>query len=124
MSSRLTHGIVGLLLVAVIKIASELCVDLLAGAVGQEIFKNQFDTGSIVALALLSLVGFLLGSWLGAEVELKAVPNDSSQEATNAGTTTVTRLRALRSYARLRGSGIHLSDVLMVGSQLDIETED
>jgi hypothetical protein len=37
---------------------------------------------------------------------------------------TVTRLRALLSYGRLRGRGIRLEDILLVGSCLDIDTGD
>jgi hypothetical protein len=36
----------------------------------------------------------------------------------------ITRLKALLSYGKLRGQGIRLSDILLIGSRLDIDTRD
>jgi len=44
-----------------------------------------------------------------------------STSSTKQGTITVTRLKALLSYGKLRGKGIHLSDILLFGSRLDID---
>jgi len=35
----------------------------------------------------------------------------------------ITRLRALPSYCELRGRGVHLHDILLVGSALKIDTD-
>jgi hypothetical protein len=123
MKSRSHYAIIGL----VIGAAVDLLINLLAAALQQHAFADQFSQHSIWWLAGLAVVGLLLGYWLGAELQLPASTAPSTDPPATTGkrkTTTITRLRALLSYAKLRGRGIHLSDILLIGSRLDIDTGD
>ena len=120
MRSRPVYAIAVLLAFA----AVDLLINLLSAAIQQRTFADQFGPSSIVWLAGLSVAGLLLGYWLGAAVQLQEPPPTHSTHVGKPKTVTVTRLRALLSYARLRGKGIHLSDVLLLGSRIDIDSDD
>ena len=74
------------------------------------------------------IVGLLLGLWLGAPVRLQPRENAATRRiagltpAAAAQPITMTRLRALLSYGKLRGQGIQLADIILIGSVLDIDT--
>ena len=119
---RLLYAIVG----AVLVIFVDLAVNLLAAAIQSRSFAAQFDSQSIWLLVSLAVAGLFLGWFFGGGVEL---PNPSQPAAPSQPTTpepprTITRLRALLSYAKLRGQGISLSDILLIGSKLDIDTRE
>jgi hypothetical protein len=121
---RAVYAIVGLLLAA----GADLAINLLGAAIQQVAFADQFDTAAIVFLVVISVVGTLAGYWLGKELELPLPatppPTTGAQPAATGqpGTLKITRLRALLSYAKLRGMGIDLNDILLIGSRLDIDT--
>ena len=95
----------------------------LAAAVQQRAFADQFGASAIGWLVGLSVVGLLLGYWLGAEVPLPSSAVPRSRTTTGKPRpVTITLLKALLSYAKLRGRGIYLNDILLFGSRLDIET--
>jgi len=120
MSSRPAFAIIGLFVGA----AVDLLVNLLAAAIQKRVLADQFSVSSIAWLAGLAIAGLLVGHWLGGQVQLPPPPPAHPQTRGSAQTVTITRLRALLSYGKLRGTGIHLSDILLVGSRLDIDTKD
>jgi hypothetical protein len=119
---RPLYAFVGALLGAII----DLIVNLLAGAIQQRPWGDQVLRHGMGWLIGLIVGGLLLGLWLGARVHLQ--PDDSratSQASPQHRVTqpiTMTRLRALLSYGRLRGQGIALADIMLCGSVLDIDT--
>ena len=119
---RTLYAIVG----AVLVIFVDLAVNLLAAAIQSRSFSAQFDGQSVYLLAVLIGAGLFLGWFFGGGVELPAQshPTAPSQPATSEPPRTITRLRALLSYTKLRGQGISLSDILLIGSKLDIDTRD
>lgn len=120
MRSKHIYAVAGLLAFAV----ADLLINLLAAAIQQRSFADQFGPSSTAWLAGLSIVGLLLGYWLSTSVQLPEPPPVQSTHVGKRKTVTVTRLRALLSYARLRGRGIHLSDILLFGSRIDIDSDD
>lgn len=120
MSSRPIYAIVGLFVGA----AVDLVINLLAAAVQQQAFADQFSEQSIWWLIGLTVTGLFLGYWLGAEQQVPAAPTDQPTVSDDPETVAITRLQALLSYAELRGRGIHLSDILLFGSWVKIDTED
>jgi len=119
---RAFYTIVG----AVLVIFVDLGVNLLAGAIQSRSFSEQFDLQSIWLLAVLIGAGLFLGWFFGGGVELPVAkqPAAPGQPATTEPPRTITRLRALLSYTKLRGQGISLSNILLIGSKLDIDTRD
>ena len=121
---RAVYAIAGLLFAA----GADLAINLLGAALQQVTFADQFDTAATVFLVAISVVGTLAGYWLGRELEipLPATPSSTTgaQPASTdpSGTLKITRLRALLSYAKLRGMGIQVKDILLIGSRLDIDT--
>ncbi len=114
---RSLYSMAGLIVAAVV----DIILNLVAAAIQQQAFANQFTPNAIPQLVALALAGLLIGYWLGGLVHLPAtVPAQSTQSRSAA--VPITRLRALLSYAKLRGQGISLSDILLVGSKLDIDT--
>jgi hypothetical protein len=74
----------------------------------------------VVWLVGLIVAGLLAGFWLSGKI---AVPPKLSNSTTATGEPRqITRLAALLSYGRLRGEGIRLGDILLIGSVLDIDT--
>ncbi len=119
---RTLYAIVG----AVLVIFVDLAVNLIAAAIQSRSFSEQFDSQSVYLLAVLIGAGLFLGWFFGGGVELPAQSQSTapSQPVTSEPPRTITRLRALLSYAKLRGQGITLSDILLIGSKLDIDTRD
>lgn len=119
---RRKFAFVGLLIGATV----DLAINLLAASIQDQAFANQFTQQSIWLLAGLVLGGLLLGYWLGAEV---TIPNrDSSKTPPSMisdehGTITLSRLQAFLAYIKLRGKGIHLKDIVVIGSRIDIDTK-
>lgn len=119
---RGAYALTGMFVLAVV----DLAINLLAAAVQQRAFADQFSTYSILWLIGLAVVGLLLGYWLGADVKLpgESLPVAQTSDSHDRKMTTTTRLHALSSYVRLRGKGIHLSDIFLIGSRIDIDTSD
>lgn len=119
---RLLYATVG----AVLVIFVDLAVNLIAAAIQSRSFSAQFDSQSVYLLALLIGAGLFLGWFFGGDVEVPATtrPAAPGQPPVIEPPRTITRLRALLSYAKLRGQGISLSDILLIGSKLDIDTRD
>ena len=123
---RITYGIIG----ALIGAATDVTIAILAVAVQQRTFGDQFTGRGLLLLIGLVIVGVVLGIWLGGEVRvrptaLQAQPRKVQSKAKLAPTpVTITRLRALLSYGKLRGQGITLSDILLIGSTLDIDSRE
>ena len=116
------YAFVGLLVAG----AVDLIINLLAASIQDQAFSNQFTQQSICLLAGLAIVGILLGYWLGAEVSLPKVSSDENPPSTISNepeTVTVSRFHAFLSYIKLRGKGIHLKDIVVVGSRIDIDTK-
>jgi hypothetical protein len=120
MPPRSLYAIAGLLIGALV----DLLINLLAAALQQQAFADQFSRQSIWWLVVCIVGGLLVGYWLSGPVPVS--PPDSSQPvlAGSAQTVTITRLRALLSYVKLRGKGISLGDILSIGSRIDIDTRD
>jgi hypothetical protein len=120
MPSRSVYAIAGLFIGADV----DLLINLLAAALQQRAFADQFNRGLIWWLAGLAVLGLLAGYWLGGPARVPATDLRQPASGGTSQTVSITRLRALLSYARLRGMGIHLSDILLIGSRLDINTRD
>jgi hypothetical protein len=106
--------------------AADVLINLLAAAIQQQTFGDRFSQGSMWWLAGLAALGLLAGYWLAGAVPVR-VPAPAPEQPAAGGavqTVTITRLRALLSYAKLRGMGVHLSDILLIGARLDINTRD
>jgi len=115
---RIFYAFSGLLIGAIVNIL----INLLAAAIQQQAFANQFNRQSIWLLISMSLVGLLVGYWLSAQVP--APTGTPSKPLNKLNTQTMTRLNALFSYTKLRGKGISLGEILLIGSKLDIDTRD
>ena len=119
---RATYAFVGALLGAIIN----LVINLLAAAIQQRPLGAAVLQQNVGWLIGLIVVGLVLGLWLSACVQLQ--PNYSSTTPQTSPQhrvvqpITMTRLRALLSYGRLRGQGIALTDIMLCGSVLDIDT--
>jgi len=121
MSSRFLYAFVGLLISGIVG----LLINLLSSAIQQQTFHDQFNTFTIWLLVGFICLGTLIGAWLGGKV---AIPPTGSLSASQTASPaqiemiSVTRLRALLSYGKLRGKGIHLKDIILIGSRIDIES--
>lgn len=114
------------LIVLFVSAGVDLLINLLAAWIQENSFGKQFSQQSPGWLIGSIVVGLLVAYWLGTELQL---PAPTTTQLAPAGkqkpkTVTITRLQALLSYAKLRGMGIHLSDILLIGSRIDIDTED
>lgn len=119
MLSRSIYAICGLFVGAVVDIT----IGLLATGIQQRAFPQQFSNQALWGLAGLAALGLLVGYWLGAQLQLPAAASPSQPvPSEKPDIVTLTRLRALLSYSKLKGKGIHLSDILLIGSRIDIET--
>lgn len=120
MSSKFLYAFAGLLISSI----TGILINLLSAIIQQQAFSNQFSTQSIWLLIGLALAGILIGTWLGGKVNVSSTPMPSatpSSSSTKHETVTITRLRALLSYSKLRGKGIHLRDIMLFGSRIDID---
>lgn len=115
---RIFYALSGLLIGAAVNIL----INLLSAAIQQQAFANQFNRYSIWLLIIMSIIGLLIGYWLSAQVPIPTSP--LSKPSNKLNVYTVTRLNALFSYAKLRGKGIGLGEILLIGSKLDIDTRD
>lgn len=140
MPSRLGFMFVGALVGAVL----DLLVNLVAAAIQQRAFANQISTTAFTGLVVATLFFALVGIWLGKKIEVPAVADATAPTApTGAGVTVpqsvvansltptsppgtiaMTRFRALFSYYRLKGHGIHLSDIFSFGTVVHIDSTD
>lgn len=128
MMSRALYSVLGFILGVVVAIL----LNLLAAGIQQHAFPHGFSDQLLWELAGLALLGLLIGYWLGERLKLpvNSAPQLKSPEtstpqllyAERLETVTITRLRALLSYGKLKGKGIHLSDILLIGSRFDIES--
>jgi len=122
---RTTYAIIG----ALIGAATDVTIAILAVAVQQRTFGDQFTGRGLLLLIGLVIVGVLLGIWLGGEIRVPPAPQVQQHKVRSKAKqvtvpVTMTRLRALLSYSKLRGQGIVLSDILLIGSTLDIDTRE
>jgi len=121
---RTIYAFVGMLIGALI----DLAINLLAGVIQQRPFGVQLSSHGMGWLIGLIVTGLLLGVWLGAPVRVQPRANTATPTLPahrHAGQPmTLTRLRALLSYGRLRGQGIALADILLIGSVLDIDARE
>lgn len=102
-----------------------LLINLLASAIEQQAFANHFNALTIWVLLGFICFGTLLGAWLGGKVSLPpaVLPPASQTTPPDPGeAVSVTRLRAFLSYGKWRGKGLRLTDILLVGSRLDIDS--
>lgn len=124
------YALAGLLVVAIV----DLIINLLAAAIQEIPFANQFSQQSIWLLAGLALIGSLIAYWLGGKVTVSnttsssdnATPTENIDSATSSepGTVTITRLKYFLSYIKIRGKDIHIKDSVAFGSRIDIDTKD
>lgn len=119
---RRNYALIGLFVGASV----DLVINLLAGALQQRAFGDQFSSQSVLWLVGLAVAGLLIGYWLGGAVAVpaSAAPAHAPTSPAADKPVEITRLKALLSYGKLRGQGIRLSDILLVGSRLDIDTRD
>jgi len=140
MSSRLGFMFAG----ALVGAALDLLVNLVAAAIQQQAFANQFSTTAFISLVVAILFFALVGAWLGKKIDVPTVASVTAptssigtgvtvprsaaanpQVSTSpSGTIAMTRFRALFSYYRLKGHGIHLSDILSFGTVVRIDSTD
>lgn len=120
MKLRSIYTILGAIVGAVV----DLLINLVAAGIQQHAFTDQFSIQTIWGLVGLTLVGIIVGYWLGKPLQ---VPVSSSPQATvseSPDTVTITRMQALWSQSKLKGKGIHLKNIFSWKSTLDINTKD
>jgi hypothetical protein len=111
-------AIVGLFVLA----AVDLTINLLAAALQQRAFADQFSATAMIWLGIAAVVGLLVGYWLGGPFRAPNAPPAQPSVAGGTEGVIMTRLRALFSYTELRGRGVSLSDILLIGSRIKIDT--
>lgn len=105
---------------AAVAVLIDLALNLLVAILQVRTPVEQFSQISVGWLVVLIVAGLLAGVWLSGKI---AVPLVLPSPTTAAGEPQqITRLAALLSYGRLRGQGIRLGDILLIGSVLDIDT--
>ena len=108
---------------ALIGAAVDLAINLLAATIQARTPAEEFAQRPAWTLIAFIVVGLLAGLWLGKEILLPPTPVKASPvDIAPVKQIKIRRLLALLSYGRLRGQGIELSDILLVGSILDIDT--
>src|SRR5205823_5481104 len=113
MPSKPIYGVVGLFIGA----AVDLLINLLAAGIQHRFILDQFNAEALGILAGLAVLGLLIGYWLGRPLNLSASPINQPVHSEPSETLTITRLRAFLSYSKLKGRGIHISDILLFGSR-------
>ena len=128
MASKTIYAVAGLLIGAIV----DVLVSLLAAGIQQRAFPGQLIPQALWILAGLAVLGLLIGYWLGGKVQVPASSPPSSSSTPSgpsvppgekATTVEITRVRALLSYSKFRGKGIHLKNSFLFGSHLDIDTK-
>lgn len=108
---------------------ANILINLVAAVILENSLYQQLVGQSIWMLVACLGVCLLLGLWLGGSVSVPADPQDSSGTSADATSSSsgnqieITRLTALLSYGSLRGRGIRLQDILLIGSRLDINQQ-
>lgn len=99
-------------------------ISLVAAGIQQRALADQFSEMTLWILIGLALLGLIIGAWLGEKLTLHPSSSHRTQAARpeSPDTVTLTRLRAFLSYSKLKGKGIHLQDIMLFGSRIDIET--
>jgi len=140
MSSRWGFMFLGALIGAIL----DLLVNLVAAAIQQRAFANQFSTTALISLVVAILFFALVGAWLGKKIDVPTVASVTAPTLSTgtgvalpqaaaanqlastspSGTIAMTRFRALFSYYRLKGHGIHLSDIFSFGTVVRIDSTD
>ncbi len=118
---RGVYVIAGLLVGIVVNVA----VNLLSAAIQQKYFADQFSTQAMWGLAIFAVGGSLVGLWLSGLVPIPASaapPQAKPIPTNNPNQVMITRFRAFLSLGKLRGKGITIADILLIGSKLDIDT--
>ncbi|GAC1360869.1 MAG: hypothetical protein NVSMB38_44780 [Ktedonobacteraceae bacterium] len=119
MLSKIRYILTGTLITT----GSGIIINLLSSGIQQRTFPTQFSDQALWILAGLALFGSLVGYWLSGQLQ---VPPSSSHPPSpyplQPDVVTLTRLQAFLSYSKLKGKGIHLSDIVMIGTRIDIET--
>ncbi|MDJ0900585.1 MAG: hypothetical protein QNJ55_17420 [Xenococcus sp. MO_188.B8] len=118
--TKIVYAIIGLFVGAAVNIL----LNLLSAAISQKLFSDQFSQQSIWWLVAFAIIGLLIGQWLGNKITLPVAETRQRTIERNSRPVTMTRLMALLSYGKLRGKGIQLKDILLVGSRIDIDTND
>jgi len=108
---------------AIVGAVVDLLINLLAAGIQRHAFAQQFSIQAVWVLAGLVLVGLLLGYWLGKPLHLPTSSPSPTVDRGQPDTITITRLQALWSHNKLKGRGIHLSDVFFIGSTNEIDTD-
>ena len=108
---RPLYAFIGALLGAMV----DLAVNLMAAAIQQRPLGDQVLRHGVGWLIGLIVGGLVLGLWLGARVQLQPNTSMTTPQASPqhhvVQPITMTRLRALLSYGRLRGQGTDFSDL-------------
>ena len=81
---------------------------------------NIFIAMSIWWWVGLAVLGLLLGYWLGAPKLVSSSPTTHPSLPVPTKIS-VTRFRALFSYMKIKGGGIHLINILSIASRIDID---
>ncbi|MEH2060961.1 MAG: hypothetical protein V7K50_01610 [Nostoc sp.] len=116
-------------------LAVNLVGNLLSAAIQQQVFSDKFTIKSTCWLVGCLLVGALVGWWLGEKIQVPAPtatppqptsgnPGTQQTNPVNPDKVTMTRLRAIASVIKSKGSGVSLSDIFTLGSKIDIDTRD
>lgn len=119
-SPRWIYGVAGLLLGG----AASVALNLLANGLQQRFFPDQFSDQALWGLAVFAAIGGLIGLYLGGKVTVTPATANNLVPATPPQPVQLTRFKALFSLGELRGKGIHLADILLIGSKLTIDTRD
>lgn len=109
---------------AVVGAVVDVLINLIAAGIQKLAFADQFGLQAVGGLAILALIGLLLGYLLGKRLHISASTAPQAPASEKPDMVTVTRLQALWSHNKLKGKGIHLRDVFQLGSKVTIDTKD
>ena len=129
--SRSVYAIAGVFVALVVNLVG----NLLSAAIQQRVFADKFSRQATWWLIGCLVFGALVGWWLGEKIQVPAptatppqptTGNPGTQQTTpvNPDKVTMTRLGAIASVIKSRGSGVRLSDIFTFGSKIDIDTRD
>lgn len=119
MKARSIYSILGAIVGAVVS----LLINLVAAGIQQHAFTQQLSIQTIWGLVGLTLVGLLIGYWLGKPLQIPASSPPQASGPEKSDTVTITRLQALWSHNELKGKGIHIQGLFMLGSTNKIDTD-